>query len=156
MRYRSKNTPDDFSRDVAAFIDLIGEDEYRRLLVDLGKGLRLKGYVTETDDLRFSLELQLLNLELLRGKFRGQLPGAPQQIHEAADFVTGVGQTIPHLSAPARTKLRGQIIGGLKTDGLRALQHEMRVAGMISKIGCNVIFADLESNGGWRLSGGKR
>jgi hypothetical protein len=36
MRYRSKNTADDFSRDVAAFINLIGEGEYRRLLVNLG------------------------------------------------------------------------------------------------------------------------
>jgi hypothetical protein len=148
MRYRSKNTPDDFSRDVAAFINLIGEGEYRRLLLKLGKGLNHKGYVTETDDLRFSLELQLLNLELFRKKVAGQLPGAPEPIHEAADFVIGLGETIPHLSDEARSKLRGQIIGGLKTNGLRALQHEMRVACMISKLGCDVIFADLEGNGG--------
>jgi hypothetical protein len=148
MRYRSRNTSDDFSRDVAAFINLIGEGEYRRLLVKLGKGLNHKGYVTETDDLRFSLELQLLNLELVREKVAGQFPGAPEHIHEAADFVTGLGQTILHLSAQARAKLRGQIIGGLKTNGLRPLQHEMRVAGMISKLGCDVIFADLEGDGG--------
>jgi hypothetical protein len=135
MRYRSKNTSDDFSRDVAAFINLIGEGEYRRLLVKLGKGLNLKGYVTETDDLRFSLELQLLSLELVREKVAGQFPGAPEHIHEAADFVTGLGQTIPHLSAHARAKLRGQIIGGLKTNGLRPLQHEMRLACMICKFG---------------------
>jgi hypothetical protein len=148
MRYRSKNTADDFSRDVAAFINLIGEGEYRRLLVNLGKGLNHKGYVTETDDLRYSLELQLLNLELIREKVAGQFPGVPTQIHEAADFVVGLGQTIPHLSAHARAKLRGQIIGGLKTNGLRPLQHEMRLACMICKFGCDVAFADLEGNGG--------
>jgi hypothetical protein len=148
MRYRSKNTPDDFSRDVAAFIDLIGEGEYRRLLLNVGKGLNHKGYVTETDDLRFSLELKLLNLELFREKVAGQFPGAPEQLHEAADFVIGLGQTIPHLSPQARAKLRGQIIGGLKTNGLRPLQHEMRLSGMISKVGCDVIFADLEGDGG--------
>jgi tetratricopeptide (TPR) repeat protein len=76
-------------------------------------------------------------------------PALPDYIHEATDFVTGLGQTIPHLSVQARTKLRGQIIGGLKTDGLRSLEHEMRVAGMISKLGCDVTFADLEGNGGY-------
>src|SRR5271169_2082762 len=115
MRYRSTNTPDDFSRDVAAFINLIGEADFRRLLVNLGQGLNYKGYVTEIDDLRFSLELQLLNLELLRQEVKGQFLGAPEHIHEAADFVTGLGQSIPHLSAEAQLKLRGQIIGGLKT-----------------------------------------
>ena len=144
MRYRSRNAPDDFSRDVEEFVNLIGEAEYQRLLDNLGNGLRLKGYVTETDDLRFSLELQLLNLELFRQKMAGKLPGAPKHIHEATDFVVGLGQTIPHLSAQARKKLRGQILGGLKTNGLRSLQHEMRVACLISKCGCEVTFADLE------------
>jgi hypothetical protein len=148
MRYRSKNTADDFSRDVATFLNLIGGGEYRRLLLNLGKGLNLKGYVTETDDLRFSLELQLLNLELIRGIVAGQFPGAPEPIHEAVDFVTGLGQTIPHLSVQAQAKLRGQIIGSLKTNGLRPLQHEMRIAELVSKLGCDVIFADLESDGG--------
>jgi hypothetical protein len=107
MRYRSRNTPTDFSRDVAAFIDLIGEGEYRRLLVNLGKGLNHKGYVTETDDLRFSLELQLLDLELIREKVAGQFPGTQEHIYEAADFVTGLGQTIPHLSAARRFTCAG-------------------------------------------------
>jgi tetratricopeptide (TPR) repeat protein len=149
MRYRSTSTWDDISGDVAAFINLIGEDEYRRRLNNLGSGLRSKGYVTETDDLRFSLELQLLNLELLRRSMPGQIPETPDTIHEATDFLIGLGQTIPHLSVEAQTKLRGQIMGGLKTNGLRSLQHEMRVAGMISKLGCDVTFADLEGDGGY-------
>jgi hypothetical protein len=149
MRYRSRNTWDDVSSDVAAFINLIGEGDYRRLLDNLGRGLRHKGYVTETDDLRFSLELQLLNLELIREKVAGQFRGAPDSIHEATDFVIGLGQTIPHLSVGAQAKLRGQIVGGLKTNGLRPLQHEMRVAGMICKLGCDVTFADLEGDGGY-------
>ena len=149
MRYRSTNTWDDISGDVAAFINLIGDgDEYWRLLNNLGRGLRSKGYVTETDDLRFSLELELLNLELLRRRVAGQFSGTPDHIHEATDFVIGLGQTIPHLSVQAQTKIRGQIMGGLKTNGLRSLQHEMRVAGMISKLGFDVTFADLEGHGG--------
>ena len=149
MRYRSRNTWADISCDVAAFINLIGEGDYRRLLGNLHRGLNQKGYVTETDDLRFSLELQLLNLDLIRKRVAGQFPGAPESIHEATDFVIGLGQTIPHLSVRAQAKLRGQIVGGLKTNGLRPLQHEMRVAGLISKLGCNVTFADLEGDGGY-------
>ena len=79
----------------------------------------------------------------------GRFSGTPDYIHEATDFVIGLGQTIPHLSAQAQTKLRGQIVGGLKTNGLRPLQHEMRVAGLISKLGCDVTFADLEGDGGY-------
>jgi len=108
----------------------------------------VKGYVTETDDLRFSLELQLLNLELLRRKESGNFVGVPEYIHEATDFIIGLGQTIPFLSSAAKKKVRGQIIGGLKTNGLRSLQHEMRVAGKLSKSGYEVKFEDLEGNGG--------
>jgi hypothetical protein len=63
MRYRSVTGAKDFSRDVAEFVNLVGEGEYWHLLRKLGNSLNLKGYVTETDDLRFSLELQLFNLE---------------------------------------------------------------------------------------------
>ena len=56
----------------------------------------------------------------------------------------GLGEAIPHLSPAASKKLRGQIIGGLKTNGLRPLQHEMRIAVAVSNLDCNVRFADLE------------
>ena len=36
----------------------------------------------------------------------------------------------------------------MKTNGLRSLQHEMRVAGKLSKSGYEVKFEDLEGNGG--------
>jgi hypothetical protein len=127
MRYRALTQADDFSRDVATFVNFIGENEYRRLLINIGKGLNVKGYVTRLDDLRFSLELQLFNLELLRQKKSGNFAAIPAAIHEVVDFVIGLGQTIPHLSSAAQTKLRGQIIGGLKTNGLRSVQHELRV-----------------------------
>jgi hypothetical protein len=99
------------------------------------------------DDLRFSLELQLFNLELLRQKESGKFAGIPGDIHEAVDFVIGLGQTIPHLSSAAQKKLRGQIIGGLKTNGLRSVQHELRVASAVSSHGFDVTFFDLEGNG---------
>jgi hypothetical protein len=148
MRYRSFTSAKDFSRDVAVFVNLVGEEEYWHLLRTLGKSLNVKGYVTETDDLRFSLELQLLNLELLRRKESGNFVGVPEYIHEATDFIIGLGQTIPFLSSAAKKKVRGQIIGGLKTNGLRSLQHEMRVAGKLSKSGYEVTLEDLEGNGG--------
>lgn len=107
----------------------------------------VKGYVTRLDDLRFSLELQLFNLELLRQKEFGKFAGIPTRIHEAVDFVIGLGQTIPHLSLAAQKKLRGQIIGGLKTTGLRSVQHELRVAAAVSNLGFDVTFFDLEGNG---------
>lgn len=106
MRYRSRSDGAQFSSDAAAFVDLLGQREYLQLLQKLGAGLNHKGYVTEIDDLRFSLELQLLNLELLRLQDQGAVSGVPGSLHEAADFVVGVGQTIPHLSDRARIELR--------------------------------------------------
>jgi hypothetical protein len=151
MRYRAFTLPEDFSRDVATSIDFIGESEYRALLDNIGRGMNFKGYVTRLDDLRFSLELQLFNLELLRQKHSGKFPAVPLVIHEAVDFIIGLGQTIPHLSLSAQKKLRGQVVGGLKTNGLRPVQHELRVATAVSKLGFDVTFADLEGNGGYDL-----
>ena len=71
------------------------------------------------------------------------------EFHEAVEFVCSLGQTIPHLSSRAQAKLRGQIIGGPKTNGLRSLQHEMRVAGTISRLGFDISFSDLEGTGGY-------
>jgi tetratricopeptide (TPR) repeat protein len=145
MRYRSRSDSAQFSSDAAAFVNLLGQREYLQLLLRLGAGLNNKGYVTEIDDLRFSLELQLLNLELLRIQNGGAPSGMPGSLHEATDFVLGVGQTIPHLSERARLELRGKLIGGLKTNGLRPLQHEFRIAGAVSRLGYDVTFTDLES-----------
>jgi hypothetical protein len=77
MRYRSRSDAAQFSSDVAAFVNLLGQAEYLQLLLKLGAGLNHKGYVTEIDDLRFSLELQLLNLELLRIQEKGAFSGVP-------------------------------------------------------------------------------
>jgi hypothetical protein len=151
MRYRALTPAEDFSRDVATCVDFIGESEYRGLLDNIGRGLNSKGYVTRLDDLRFSLELQLFNLELLRQKHSGKFTAVPMQVHEAVDFIIGLGQTIPHLSLSAQKKLRGQIVGGLKTNGLRPVQHELRVAAAVSKLGFDVTFADLEGKGGHDL-----
>jgi hypothetical protein len=144
MRYRSLTSPAAFWDDVATFTDFVGPGEYMKSLRALHDGLNKKGYVTQTDDLRFSLELQLFNIELLRRQLGGRFPATPEALHEAADFIIGLGQTIPILSPPARKKLRGQIISGLKTNGLRPLQHEMRVAEMLSKLGFDIVFGDLE------------
>jgi hypothetical protein len=149
MRYRSRSDGAQFSSDLAAFVNLLGQPEYIQRLMTLGHGLNQKGYVTEIDDLRYSLELQLLNLELLRIQEKGALSGAPEHLHEAADFVLGVGQTIPHLSETARGELRSKLLGSLKTNGLRPLQHEFRIAGAVSHFGYNVTFADLENGGGF-------
>ena len=96
MRYRSRSDAAQFSSDVAAFVNLLGQTEYLQRLRTLGDGLNRKGYVTEIDDLRYSLELQLLNLELLRIQEKGAFSGVPGHLHEAADFVLG-------LARPSRT-----------------------------------------------------
>jgi hypothetical protein len=149
MRYRDLTSGRNFSKDIATLVHLVGEREYWELLCTLGKSLNMKGYVTETDDLRFSLERQLLNLELLRRKKSGKFNVLPSQLHEASDFIIGLGQTIPFLSPAAKKTLRGQIIGGLKTAGLRSVQHEMRVAAKLSNSGCEIKFADLEGIGSY-------
>ena len=148
MRYRTRSDGAQFSSDVAAFVSLLGQAEYLQLLLKLGTGLNHKGYVTETDDLRFSLELQLLNLEFLRIQTNGVFAGMPRHLHEAAEFVVGVGQTIPHLSERARWELRSKLLGGLKTNGLRPIQHEFRIAATVSHFGYDVTFADLEGGQG--------
>ena len=144
MRYRALTSWAAFSDDVATFTGFVGPSEYMKSLRALHDGLNKNGYVTQTDDLRFSLELQLFNIEQLRRKLGGRFPGAPEALHEAVDFIIGLGQTIPILSPSARNKLRGQIVSGLKTNGLRPLQHEMRVAEMLSKLGFEIVFGDLE------------
>jgi hypothetical protein len=73
----------------------------------------------------------------------------PSQLHEASDFIIGLGQTIPFLSPAAKKTLRGHIIGGLKTAGLRSVQHEMRVAAKLSNSGYEIKFADLEGIGSY-------
>src|ERR1700689_58458 len=104
MRYRSLTSPAAFWDDVATFTDFVGPGEYMKSLRALHDGLNKKGYVTQTDDLRFSLELQLFNIELLRRQLGGRFPATPEALHEAADFIIGLGQTIPILSPPARKK----------------------------------------------------
>jgi hypothetical protein len=144
MRYRPISTPAAISKDLNEFVELVGEPTLLRLLWNLGQGLNNKGYVTPLDDTRFSLELQLLNLMHYRDKKTRLIASFPKDIHEAVDFIVGIGQSIPHLSARARNKLRGQIIGGIKTNSLRPLQHEFRVAGKLSDLGWDVQFDDLE------------
>ena len=148
MRYRSRSDGIQFSADAAAFADLMGGREYVTLLFELGEALNHKGFVTAIDDIKFSLERELLNLELLRIERKGILSGMPGDLHEAAAFVLGVGQAIPHLSEKARRELRGKVLSGLKTNGLRPLEHEFRAAGVISHLGFDVTFSDLEGNEG--------
>ncbi len=53
------------------------------------------------DDLQFSLELEVFNLDVSRRIKKGRFSFVPTDAHEGADFVIGVGQTIPHLSEKA-------------------------------------------------------
>jgi hypothetical protein len=96
---------------------LVGKDNYRSFLSNIGRGLNFKGYVTPIDDMMFLLELKLLNVDLHFLHGRERFTSLPLALHEAVDFILGLGQTIPHLSAAAKNRLRGQILGGLKTKG---------------------------------------
>ena len=82
--------------------------------MELGQGLNNKGYVTPLDDTIFALELQLLNLMHYRDKKTRLIASFPKMSMRLEHFIVGIGQSIPHLSARARNKLRGQIIGGIK------------------------------------------
>lgn len=146
MKYRKLSNPNDFARDVSAVVRLLGERDYLSRLQLIGKSLNMKGYVTPNDDLRFSLERDLLSLELTRRQRRGRFDSYPLHLHEASDFIIGLGQTIQTLSERAKRKVKSQIWSGLKTNGLRPLQHEMRVASILDKFGCEFAFADLEQD----------
>jgi hypothetical protein len=98
MRYRSRSDGAQFSSDAAAFVNLLGQREYLQLLQKLGAGLNPKGYVTEIDDLRFSLELQLLNLELLRIQNEGVLSSMPEAFMRRLTLSSGSAR--PYRTCP--------------------------------------------------------
>jgi len=148
VRYRTTSDLSDISRDVAIVTDFIGQDEYRESLAAIGRSLNAKGFVTPFDDQAFALELDLLNLEILRAKTGGSFQSLPEACHAGVDFLMGLGQTIPHLSANAKTRLLGRIRKGLN-EGLWPLQHEFRIAAVLCKIGWDLYFHDLEEDGGY-------
>ena len=148
MRYRDVNALADISRDAAAVVDFIGQSEYLSSLEAIGRSLRAKGFVTPFDDAMFSLELDLLNLEVLRTRSSGMFQSLPERCHRGVDFLIGLGQTIPVLSVAAKTRLLGRLRKGLK-EGLWPLYHELRVAASLSKRGWNIHFHDFEEEGGY-------
>lgn len=148
MRYREITDANDFSSDAAVVAEFIGEEEYRRSFVRLGESLNLNGFVTPFDDALFALELQLLNLERLREHSHGKFPMVPAQLHEGADFLIGLGQTIPALSDAGKARLLGHLKKGFQ-EGLWPLQHELRVAASLSNHGCDIHFHDLEEGSGY-------
>ena len=148
MRYRELNELADISRDAAVVVDFIGAEDYRRSLETIGQSLRAKGFVTRYDDAMFSLELDLLNLEILRARSSGIFQSLPEKCHRGADFLIGLGQTIPVLSTEAKTRLHGRLKQSLK-EGLWPLEHELRVAAVLSKYGWDIYFHDFEEGGGY-------
>lgn len=148
MRYRAVNTLGDISRDVAAVVDFIGVDAYRGSLEAIGRSLNAKGFVTPFDDAAFRLELDLLNLEVLRARSWGLVQSWPPQCHRGLNFLIGLGQTLTALSGGAKTRLLGRVTKGLK-EGLWPLEQELRIAANLSKRGWSIYFHDLEEGGGY-------
>src|SRR3984957_1840094 len=148
MRYRDFNSLDDFSCDVAIVVDFIGQEEYRRALEKVGTNLNSKGFVTPFDNLLFALEFDLLHIERLRTSCSGKFTLIPGRFHAGVDFLIGLGQTIPVLSDKAKAVLLGRIKKGLD-EGLWPLQHELRIAGNLSKRGWDIRFHDFEDDGGF-------
>ena len=148
MRYREVNDLRDFSFDVASVVDFVGEAEYRLALDELGRSLRAKGGITPHDDLAFSLELDLFNLEILRKRYGGSFKSYPRECHNGVDFLLGLGQTIPALSESGKARLLGRLRKGFK-EGLWPLQHELRVSANLSRRGYDLYFHDLEEDGGY-------
>jgi len=148
MRYRKINGLDDFSRDVAAVIDFLGESEFRHALKKIGDNLNSKGFVTPFDDALFALELDLLNIERLRTQCSGKFALLPARCHAGVDFLLGLGQTIPVLSDHGKTILLGRVRKGLD-EGLWPLRHELAVAANLSKRGWDIEFHDFEHGGGF-------
>jgi len=149
MRYRAVSDLGDISSDAAVVVGFIGEAEYRHSLETIGRCLRAKGFVSWYDDAMFSLELDLLNLEMLRARSSGGIfRSLPEKCHRGVDFLIGLGQTIPILSTEAKTRLLGRLKQALK-EGLWPLEHELRIAAALSKYGWDVYFHDFEEGGGY-------
>jgi hypothetical protein len=112
MRYRSINTIEEhLTQDYNELLNLVGKDIYRKMLSDIGRGLNFKGYVTPFDDTAFQLELKLFNVDLHFLQGGEKFTSLPRALHEAVDFIIGLGQTIPYLPAGGKNRLRGQIVG---------------------------------------------
>lgn len=148
MRYRDVSSVADISGDISVVMDFIGVDEYRKSLSRIHRSLNSKGFVTPYDDAAFALELDLLNIEMLRSECGGQFTIFPAKCHAGVDFLIGLGQTIPVLSTGAKTRLLGRIKKGFD-EGLWPLQHELRVTANLSKTGWDISFHDLECDGGY-------
>jgi hypothetical protein len=148
MRYRKVSSVADISGDISVVMDFIGVNEYRESLSRIHRSLNSKGFVTPYDDAAFALELDLLNIEMLRVECGGDFRIFPEQCHAGVDFLIGLGQTIPVLSTKAKTRLLGRIKKGFD-EGLWPLQHELRVTANLSKNGWNISFHDLEFDGGY-------
>jgi hypothetical protein len=148
MRYREVSSLADISGDISVVMDFIGVAEYRESLSRIHRSLNSKGFVTPYDDAAFALELDLLNIEMLRVKCGGDFRIFPERCHAGVDFLIGLGQTIPVLSTEAKTRLLGRIKKGFD-EGLWPLQHELRVTANLSKSGWDISFHDLEFDGGY-------
>lgn len=148
MRYRETNEVEHFLDDYRVVLGFYGEDNYRKALEQVGRRLRAKGFVTPQDDIEFSLELELLNLERFHEFSKGNISAFPTVLHNAVDFILGLGQTIRVLSDAAQRRLRGRMMKGFK-EGLWPLYHELRIAANISRRGYDLTFHDLECDGGY-------
>jgi len=117
-------------------------------LESIHRSLNAKGFVTTFDDANFALELDLLNLEIIRAQGSGKFTHLPKQCHAGVDFLIGLGQTISVLSENAKVRLLGRLRKGLD-EGLWPLQHELRVAASLSNYGWDIRFHDLEEGEGY-------
>ena len=129
--------------------EFLGEDQYLESIIAIGRGFAIKGSETPVDTLLYSLELQLGAIEVNRRQSFGERLGHREDVHEGLDFLVNLAQTLPALSPDARERLRRSIFGALKTEGLRPLQHELRVARALAGVGCELQFHDQEGGGGF-------
>jgi len=87
MRYRQVNNLAEISGDIAVVMNFIGVDEYRKSLSKIRESLNFKGFVTPFDDQAFALELELLNIEILRTHSGGNFTGFPlEKCHAGLDL----------------------------------------------------------------------
>lgn len=133
------------------FVGIAGAAAWQKRFTWLDQELTENEYMRDWLLERCALEFALMEVvaqgELQHPRmYRLDLPGR----YELAAFAAGVVAIHRQLTAAAQTRLRGQMIDGLKSEkGLSSLQHEVSTAVHLVQCGFELTCHDLENGGGF-------
>ena len=151
MRIATELSAADAPGIVKQMVAITGSDPWLRRFAWLDREQQENEHMREWLVERCGLETALRDVvrseELKRhGSLQLQLPGR----YGLVAFAAGVTQIHSALTEAGKTRLRGMLLDGLKSDkGLTPLQHEVSTAVHLVRQGFDVEFHDLDTGGGF-------